>query len=90
MIFPGVAVLLVAVMVRLHIVKIYNITSGGGPVCEFIAGFCCCCCSIAQSKYSIIVSPLLITTVLFLLLPSVSSTFIDTKGKIKRLTGNSH
>ena len=90
MVFPGVAVLLVAVMVRLHIVKIYNITSGGGPVCEFIAGCCCCCCSIAQSKYSIIVSSLLIVPVLFLLAPSVSSAFIDTKDEIDRLTRNSH
>lgn len=47
MAFPGVIVWIFAILLRIHIARQYNITSGGALL-EGCTGFWCCCCSIAQ------------------------------------------
>lgn len=47
MIFPSLMVYLVAISLRLHLVRIFDIRQSGDFV-EFLTACCCCCCSISQ------------------------------------------
>ena len=47
---PPACILLYGVVLRLHVVKRFNITSQNMCV-ECLQGFFCCCCSTAQSKW---------------------------------------
>ena len=47
LIFPSVMVYLVAISLRLYLVRVYDIQQSGNFV-EFLTACCCCCCSISQ------------------------------------------